>query len=173
MKKLYTKLALAVAMIFVGFASANAQEKLSVEPVSVAPNEEVDVVVNYSSEVARSGFNMEIILPENLSFVGFVNEDEEEEWTALGSSELSSHIKVEGFVDEATKKHIKIVVFHAAMKNLKDGVLLSFKVKADENLPESSEIQFKGICFNGGEYLENFTVAVTKGTPTAISGIEA
>ena len=173
MKKLYTKLALAATMIFASCASANAQEKLSVDPVTIAPNEEAEVVVNYSSEIARSGFNMEIILPENLSFVGFVNEDEEEEWTALGSSELSSHIKVEGFTDKETKKHIKIVVFHAAMKNLKDGVLLSFKVKADENLPETSEIQFKGICFNGGEYLEDFTVPVTKSTPTGINGIEA
>ena len=172
MKKLYTKLALAVTMIFAGFASANAQETLTVDPVTVAPGEEAEVVVNYSSEEARSGFNMEIILPENLSFVGFVNEDMEEEWTALGSSALSSHVKVEDFTDEATMKHIKIVVFHAAKKNLKDGVLLSFKVEADENLPESSEIQFKGIRFNGGEYLEDFVVPVTKGTPTGISNVE-
>ena len=75
MKKLYTKLALAATMIFASFASANAQEKLSVDPLTIAPNEESEVVVNYSSEIARSGFNMEIILPENLSFVGFVNED--------------------------------------------------------------------------------------------------
>ena len=127
-------------------------------------------MVNYSSTVERSGYNMEVILPESLSFVTTLNEDDEPESFTLGSSALSSHMKVEYYVNE---KHVKLTILHLKEKNLKDGVLLSFKVKADESFTEPTEITFKGIIFNGGDYLEDFTVPVTKCTPTGINGIEA
>ena len=171
MKKLYTKLALAVSMIFAGLGSANAQETLTVLPVTVAPGEEAEVVVNYMSEVERSGFNMEVILPEGLSYVSTYNEaKDEDEYFVLGSSATAAHQKSEDLVDEA-QKHAKMMVFHLKEKALKDGVLLSFKVKAAEDF-EGGKIEFKGIKFNGGQYLEDFTVDVEKGTPTAISNVE-
>ena len=58
--------------------------------------------------------------------------------------------------------------------------MFSFNVQADETLAESSEIIVSTIEFSGMEnnelIIENpadFTVPVTKSTPTAISGIEA
>ena len=170
LNKISAKLVVAASFVIGSFANVNAQEKITVEPISVAPGEEAEVVVNYSSTVERSGYNMEVILPESLSFVTTLNEDEEPEAFTLGSSALSSHMKVEYYVNE---KHVKLTILHLREKNLKDGVLLSFKVKADESFSEPTEITFKGIIFNGGEYLEDFTVPVTKGTPTGINSIEA
>lgn len=170
LNKISAKLIVAVSFVLGSFANVNAQETITVDPISIAPGEEAEVVVNYSSTVERSGYNMEVILPESLSFVTTLNEDDEPEAFTLGSSALSSHMKVEYYVNE---KHVKLTILHLKEKNLKDGVLLSFKVKADESFTEPTEITFKGIIFNGGDYLEDFTVPVTKGTPTGINGIEA
>ena len=59
------------------------------------------------------------------------------------------------------------------LKNLKDGVLLSFKVKADEALADNTEIKFGGVIFNGGDYLPAFTCPVTKDTATGINELKA
>lgn len=159
------------ALAIGAFSSAAAQEqnpeKLSVEPITVAPGEEAEVVVNYESTVARSAYQIDITLPEGLSFVKSMNEEDEEETITLGSSALSSHMKDETFHDNGTR--IRLTVFHLKEKDLKDGVLFSFKVKADENLAETSEIKFSTIKFAGGQYLDSFTCAVTKSQATGIS----
>ena len=166
--KITSTFAVAAAMLFCSSA-ANAQETLTVDPVTVAPGEEAEVVVNYSSTVERSGYNMEVFLPEGLSFVKTANEDGDEEAFTLGSSALSSHVKSEYFADE---KHAKLTIFHMKLKNLKDGVLLSFKVKADETLADNTEIKFDGVIFNGGDYLPAFTCPVPKGTATGINDMK-
>lgn len=165
---------LLVVLAIGAFSSAAAQEanpeKLSVEPISVAPGEEAEVVVNYESTVERSAYQIDITLPEGLSFVKVMNEEEEEETITLGSSALSSHMKDETFHDDGTR--IRLTVFHLKEKNLKNGVLFSFKVKADENLAETSEIKFSTIKFAGGQYLEEFTCAVTRNEATGIKKAE-
>lgn len=165
---------LLVVLAIGAFSSAAAQEanpeKLSVEPISVAPGEEAEVVVNYESTVERSAYQIDITLPEGLSFVKVMNEEEEEETITLGSSALSSHMKDETFHDDGTR--IRLTVFHLKEKNLKNGVLFSFKVKADENLAETSEIKFSTIKFAGGQYLEAFTCAVTRNEATGIKKAE-
>lgn len=162
------------ALAFGAFSSAAAQEenpeKLSVDPITIVPGEEAEVVVNYESTVARSAYQIDITLPEGLSFVKVMNEEEEEETITLGSSALSSHMKDETFHDNGTR--LRLTVFHLKEKNLKDGVLFSFKVKADENLAETSEIKFSTIKFAGGQYLEGFTCTVTKNNATGIGKAE-
>lgn len=167
-----SRLVIMAALAIGAFSSAAAQEeypeKLSVEPITVAPGEEAEVVVNYESAVERSGYNIDITLPEGLSFVKVMNEDtEEEETITLGSSATKAHMKDETFHDDGAR--IRLTVFHLKEKGLKDGVLFSFKVKADENLAETSEIKFGRIAFNGGKYLNDFTCAVTKSQATGIS----
>lgn len=167
--KITSTFAVAVAMLF-NSSAINAQETLTVDPVTIIPGEEAEIVVNYTSTVEHNGFNMEVYLPDGLSFVKTINEDDEEEVFKLGSSALSSHQKSEYFADD---KHAKLMIFHMQLKNLKDGVLLSFKVKADETLAESSEIKFDGVKFNGGEYLDPVYCTITKGTATGITDLKA
>ena len=166
MKKIYSLFALAMTLLLGGVATANAQETLTVAPVTVAPGEQAEVVINYESTVEHYGFNMQITLPEGLSFV----EDETTKVAfTLGSSALPTHT----LSSKITDKNARIIVIELMKNPLSNGDLLSFKVIADENLAENSDIVISGVKFNGGQYLDEIKVPVTKGTPTGINGIEA
>ena len=166
MKKIYSLFALAMTLLLGGVATANAQETLTVAPVTVAPGEQAQVVINYESTVEHYGFNMQITLPEGLSFV----EDETTNVAfTLGSSALPTHT----LSSKITDKNARIIVIELMKNPLSNGDLLSFKVIADENLAENSDIVISGVKFNGGQYLDEIKVPVTKGTPTGINGIEA
>ena len=166
MKKIYSLFALAMTLLLGGVATANAQETLTVAPVTVAPGEQAQVVINYESTVEHYGFNMQITLPEGLSFV----EDETTNVTfTLGSSALPTH----NLSSKITDKNARIIVIELMKNPLSNGELLSFNVIADENLAENSDIIISGVKFNGGQYLDEIKVPVTKGTPTGINGIEA
>ena len=166
MKKIYSLFALAMTLLLGGVATANAQETLTVAPVTVAPGEQAQVVINYESTVEHYGFNMQITLPEGLSFV----EDETTKVAfTLGSSALPTHT----LSSKITDKNARIIVIELMKNPLSNGELLSFKVIADENLADNSDIVISGVKFNGGQYLDEIKVPVTKGTPTGINGIEA
>ena len=166
MKKIYSLFALAMTLLLGGVATANAQETLTVAPVTVAPGEQAEVVINYESTVEHYGFNMQITLPEGLSFV----EDETTKVAfTLGSSALPTHT----LSSKITDKNARIIVIELMKNPLSNGDLLSFKVIADENLADNSDIVISGFKFNGGQYLDEIKVPVTKGTPTGINGIEA
>ena len=166
MKKIYSLFALAITLLLGGVATANAQETLTVAPVTVAPGEQAQVVINYESTVEHYGFNMQITLPEGLSFV----EDETTKVAfTLGSSALPTHT----LSSKITDKNARIIVIELMKNPLSNGDLLSFKVIADENLADNSDIVISGVKFNGGQYLDEIKVPVTKGTPTGINGIEA
>ena len=166
MKKIYSIFALAMTLLLGGVATANAQETLTVAPVTVAPGEQAQVVINYESTVEHYGFNMQITLPEGLSFV----EDETTKVAfTLGSSALPTHT----LSSKITDKNARIIVIELMKNPLSNGDLLSFKVIADENLADNSDIVISGVKFNGGQYLDEIKVPVTKGTPTGINGIEA
>ena len=162
MKKIYSLFALAMTLLLGGVATANAQETLTVAPVTVAPGEQAQVVINYESTVEHYGFNMQITLPEGLSFV----EDETTKVAfTLGSSALPTHT----LSSKITDKNARIIVIELMKNPLSNGDLLSFKVIADENLADNSDIVISGVKFNGGQYLDEIKVPVTKGTPPALT----
>lgn len=179
-----SKSLVAVTMLFATVAASNAQT-MSVEPITVAPGEETTFTLNYESETPYSSFLIDVILPEGLSYVEIEDYDADGEpykaQAHRGSALLASHNYAELFKDEA-KKHIRIMVAHGSLKNMKNsGSLLEFKVLADESLAENSEILITNIQLSGVDgnmnqidaQLADILVPVTKGTPTAISGIEA
>ena len=166
MKKLYSMFSLALMFLLGNIATANAQETLTVAPITVAPGEQAEVVINYESTVEHYGFNMQITLPEGLNYV----EDEvTKKVFELGSSATSTH----SLSKKITDKNARIIVIEPLKGALSNGVLLSFKVVADETLADNSNIIISGVKFNGGQYLDEIAVPVTKGTPTGINSIEA
>lgn len=166
MKKLYSMFSLALMFLLGNIATANAQETLTVAPITVAPGEQAEVVINYESTVEHYGFNMQITLPEGLNYV----EDEvTKKVFELGSSATSTH----SLSKKITDKNARIIVIEPLKGALSNGVLLSFMVVADETLADNSNIIISGVKFNGGQYLDEIAVPVTKGTPTGINGIEA
>ena len=182
---IFSKKISAAFMMIAMAASVNAQDiNLSVDPVTVAPGEEAEVVINYEGSQPYANIQFDFTLPEGLSFVEqeILNADEETElvYGVKGTALYSTHALRHRFQDE-NNKVLRLLITHGQNKGIKNsGSLFSFKVKADESLAESSEILVSKIEFSGmdaGVVLKvnpaDFTVPVTKSTPTAISGIEA
>ena len=166
-------------------ASVSAQDvKLSIDPITIAPGEEADIVLNYEGTKPWANIQFDFTLPEGLSFVKqeVLNADEEVElvYGVKGTALYSTHDLMYAFQNDQDNV-MRFLIVNMKNKGIKNsGTLFSFKVKADETLAESSEIKVSTIEFSGmdnGELIienpANFSIAVTKGTPTAISGIEA
>ena len=181
----FSKKITAAFMMIAMAASVNAQDiTLSVDPITVAVGEEAEVVINYEGSQPYANIQFDFTLPEGLSFVEqeIINADEETElvYGVKGTALYSSHALLSKFQDE-NNKVLRFLITHNQNKGIKNsGSLFSFKVKADETLAESSEIVVNKIEFSGmdaGQLLKvnpaAFTIAVTKGTPTGINGIEA
>ena len=179
-----SKSLVAVAMLF-GTVSASFAQKMSVEPLTVAPGEEATFTLDYETETSYSSFLIDVILPEGLSYVEIEDFDADGEpykaHAKRGTALLASHNYIELMKDEA-QKHIRIMVDHGTLKNMKNsGSLLEFKVLADENLADNSEIVITNIQLSGVDenmhqidaQLSDVVVPVIKGTPTGINGIEA
>lgn len=172
------KLGLVLMMLVGGVSFANAQEenpeKVSIDPVTIAAGDEMELTINYESSVERSGFQMNILLPDGLTFVKQEGLDEDEEpitfYATKGTALKASHAFD---VTYKSANELLIIVYNMDLKQLKSpGSLLSFKVKADETLADASQIVLKDVKFNGGQYF-NVNVDVTKGTSTGINEAKA
>lgn len=169
-------------ILMLGIATfANAQ-KITIDPVSIAPGEEATFAINYEKEdVDFSNFQVDFNLPEGLTFVEHESTDEDGEPIIVhalkGTAPLASHNYKETLID----KYLLITLTNPNLKNFKNGSLLLVTVKADESLADDTKIEIPQLLLSGldseGKQVdvtfENLTVAVTKSTPTAISGIEA
>ena len=172
------KLGLMLMMLVGGVSFANAQEenpeKVSIDPVTIAAGDEMELTINYESSVERSGFQMNILLPDGLTFVKQEGLDEDEEpitfYATKGTALKASHAFD---VTYKSANELLIIVYNMDIKSLKSpGSLLSFKVKADETLADASQIVLKDVKFNGGQYFD-VNVDVTKGTSTGINEAKA
>ena len=63
-----SKSLVAVAMLF-GTVSASFAQKMSVEPLTVAPGEEATFTLDYETDTSYSSVLIDVILPEGLSYV--------------------------------------------------------------------------------------------------------
>lgn len=166
-------------------ASVSAQDvKLSIDPITIAPGEEAEVVLNYEGSKPWANIQFDFTLPEGLSFVQqeVLNADEEVElvYGVKGTALYSTHDLLWAF-QNGQDNVMRYLIMNMKNKGIKNnGTLFSFKVKADDTLADASEIKVSTIEFSGmdnGELIienpEGFSISVTKSTPTAISGIEA
>ena len=169
-------------ILMLGIATfANAQ-KITIDPITIAPGEEATFAINYEKEdVDFSNFQVDFNLPEGLTFVEHESTDEDGEPIIVhalkGTAPVASHNYKETLID----KYLLITLTNPNLKNFKNGSLLLVTVKADESLADDTKIEIPQLLLSGlnseGKQVdvtfENLTVAVTKSTPTAISGIEA
>ena len=176
----YIKNICASLVIMLFAATANAQSlKITIGPVSVAVDEETEIVMNYESDIAMRAGQFEIVLPEGLTFVEMQSVDgEEPELDLVKGTALSSKHDISYKKKDEAGSHYAFLIGGLTKNTLKNsGSLMTFKVKANEVLAESSEILVKNIKFapNSTESTttEDLTVPVTKSTPTGINGIEA
>lgn len=150
------KLGLAMLMLFGVLSMAKAQETLTVSPVEIVPGEEAEVTVAYESTVDRKSFQMNITLPQGLTYVA---SEENGKIVKLGDA-ASDHLITEVKENESL---VRIIAFSMTSAPFASGKnLISFKVKAGEDLAASSQIEFSNLKFAGGEYIEGLTGNVTR-----------
>ena len=154
---------------------------LTAAPVEIAIGEEAEVAIGYESTEPFTAYQLRVVLPEGLSYVGSEIVDEDGETTTvfgtLGNACLASHSSDISLV----KGNLFFIVYNLKMKALKNGILCKFKVKADENLADNAQIQyidtkFSGFSDHGTEmhsiYMKG-TIDVKKKIATGINGVEA
>ena len=150
------KLGLAMLMLFGVLSMAKAQETLTVSPVEIVPGEEAEVTVAYESTVDRKSFQMNITLPQGLTYV---ESEENGKIVKLGDA-ASDHLITEVKESESL---VRIIAFSMTSAPFASGKnLISFKVKAGEDLAASSQIELSNLKFAGGEYIEGLTGSVTR-----------
>lgn len=172
----------ALSLVFFGITtSVNAQEILTVDTVTVTPDGEATVTVNYESAETYTGIQLLVTLPEGLSFVTQEGVDEDEEpitfIVAKGTSPYKSHILSTNFVDGDTKKALKVILTHFEKKNLRNGSLITFNVKASSDFSADQLISFSEIkaidADNNAKVIDDFKCVVVKETATGINGVES
>lgn len=149
MNNFFKKFVMSLMTFVLGFSFANAEEEnpitISVDPVKALPGSVIDIPVNYQSSKEFVAFQMDIYLPEGLSFA---QEDKE---FIVGGNALDDHTCSKKYREESNSFR----VIFASLQNapLKNGTLFTFKVKVDEKLADVSQIDFKKIKFaRGGIY---------------------
>ena len=137
-------------MAFVmGFSYANAEDvnpvTISVDPVQTMPGSVIDIPVNYESSTEFVAFQMDIVLPEGLSF------EQDDKQFIVGGNSLDVHILAKKSNEET--KALSVMFYSMQNSPLKNGTLFTFKVKANDQLADVSKIEFKKVKFaSGGVY---------------------
>ena len=72
MKNIFKKIGLVIVTMALGVFNANAEEvnpiTISVDPVQTMPGSEIEIPVVYNSSTVYVGFQMDIVLPDGLTF---------------------------------------------------------------------------------------------------------
>lgn len=137
-------------MAFVmGFSYANAEDvnpvTISVDPVQTIPGSVIDIPVTYESSTVFVAFQMDIVLPEGLSF------EQDDKQFIVGGDALDDHILTKKYNEET--KALRVMFYSMQNSPLKNGTLFTFKVKANDQLADVSKIEFKKVKFaSGGVY---------------------
>ena len=76
------KIGAALMMVLMASSVSAQKAELTIDPVNIAPGEEAEIVVNYKGDMPFANIQMDITLPEGLSFVEqeYVNADGEVEY---------------------------------------------------------------------------------------------
>lgn len=147
------KLGMFLMMLFgsVSFVSAqSANPKVTIDgPLKFIPGMEAEISVNYEAgDVAFSGYQMKVLLPEGLSVVEEKDEEGMAVYGTLGDAcSAKYHMSDISFKDN----EIFFIVFSIQDYMLKNGTLCKFKVKADEKLAKDAKILLNEIMFASTE----------------------
>ena len=149
MKNILKKIGMSLMAFVMGFSYANAEDvnpvTISVDPVQTMPGSVIDIPVNYESSTEFVAFQMDIVLPEGLSF------EQDDKQFIVGGNALDDHILAKKYNEET--KALRVMFYSMQNSPLRNGTLFTFKVKANDQLADVSKIEFKKVKFaSGGVY---------------------
>lgn len=149
MKNIFNKLGLLLMTLVMGVSYANADEvnnpvTLTVDPVSTMPGNIIDVPIMYESTEEQNTFQMDIVLPKGLTF-----ELTDGKYGTVGDAIPQGCLYEEKFKDnrEDGLDAVRIVCV-SMVTPFKKGQLLTFKVKATDELADVTQIKLEKIKFS-------------------------
>lgn len=156
MKNIFKKIGLAIVTMALGVFNANAEEvnpiTISVDPVQIMPGSEIEIPVVYKSSTVYVGFQMDIVLPDGLTFELMDGKN----YIVQGDA-ITDHIpneKLKTITEEGKEtetQSLRVLFFSMKNSDLKNGTLFTFKVKATDKLADLSQIKLDRIRFSEGE----------------------
>ena len=149
MKNIFNKLGLLLMTLVMGVSYTNADEvnnpvTLTVDPVSTMPGNIIDVPIMYESTEEQNTFQMDIVLPKGLTF-----ELTDGKYGTVGDAIPQGCLYEEKFKDnrEDGLDAVRIVCV-SMVTPFKKGQLLTFKVKATDELADVTQIKLEKIKFS-------------------------
>lgn len=149
MKNIFNKLGLLLMTLVMGVSYANADEvnnpvTLTVDPVSTMPGNIIDVPIMYESTEEQNTFQMDIVLPKGLTF-----ELTDGKFGTVGDAIPQGCLYEEKFKDNREDGLDAVRVVCVSMVTpFKKGQLLTFKVKATDELADVTQIKLEKIKFS-------------------------
>lgn len=149
MKNIFNKLGLLLMTLIMGVSYANADEvnnpvTLTVDPVSTMPGNIIDVPIMYESTEEQNTFQMDIVLPKGLTF-----ELTDGKYGTVGDAIPQGCLYEEKFKDNREDGLDAVRVVCVSMVTpFKKGQLLTFKVKATDELADVTQIKLEKIKFS-------------------------
>lgn len=149
MKNIFNKLGLLLMTLVIGVSYANADEvnnpvTLTVDPVSTMPGNIIDVPIMYESTEEQNTFQMDIVLPKGLTF-----ELTDGKYGTVGDAIPQGCLYEEKFKDNREDGLDAVRVVCVSMVTpFKKGQLLTFKVKATDELADVTQIKLEKIKFS-------------------------
>lgn len=149
MKNIFNKLGLLLMTLVMGVSYANADEvnnpvTLTVDPVSTMPGNIIDVPIMYESTEEQNTFQMDIVLPKGLTF-----ELTDGKYGTVGDAIPQGCLYEEKFKDNREDGLDAVRVVCVSMVTpFKKGQLLTFKVKATDELADVTQIKLEKIKFS-------------------------
>ena len=149
MKNIFDKLGLLLMTLVMGVSYTNADEvnnpvTLTVDPVSTMPGNIIDVPIMYESTEEQNTFQMDIVLPKGLTF-----ELTDGKYGTVGDAIPQGCLYEEKFKDNREDGLDAVRVVCVSMVTpFKKGQLLTFKVKATDELADVTQIKLEKIKFS-------------------------
>ena len=139
MNKFLTKIILAILSLACSIGTSNAQNSISVESLSLKPGAKAELKINMTNNVDVCSFQFNIKLPEGVTIVKELNEDEElVEAISLTSRKKSSHDLTFKKTEDGSYFLLAYSLSNATFRD-SSGAIVTMKVKAAEGLAEGNK----------------------------------
>lgn len=139
MKKSLFKAILAIFTLVCSINISNAQNSISVEPLNLKPGATAELKIDMTNNVDVCSFQLNIKLPEGVTVVKELNEDEElVEAIALTSRKKSSHDLTFKKTEDGSYFLLAYSLSNATFRD-NSGAIVTMKVKAAEGLAEGKK----------------------------------
>lgn len=139
MNKIFSNILFVLLALLCFNNKVNAQNDISVEPLSLKPCATAVLKINMSNNVDICSFQLNLKLPNGINVVKELNEDNElVEAISLTSRKKPSHELIFKKTEEGSYFLLAYSLSNATFRD-NDGAIVDIKITADDNLPEGEK----------------------------------